>query len=247
MSSKRRGLVLFCAVPAAGVMLAQVAAAQQPIALLYNERPPYIIERPDGSAEGLTATPAANMFRKAGIAVVWKKMPTNRQIAVVKDGGGDDCAIGWFRNPEREHFAKFTKPIYRDRPTVLLANRDFIVPLQPSLRALLARRDVRVLVKEGFSYGAYIDGLLAALKPQLVSTAVENVQMIRMIGADRADFMFVAEEEASYLVERAGFHPGDFRLIHPVDVQQGEKRYVMCSRHIDDRIIERLNAVNPFE
>ena len=29
--------------------------------------------------------------------------------------------LGWFKRPERENFARFTDPIYQDRPTVIVA------------------------------------------------------------------------------------------------------------------------------
>lgn len=229
------------------LFLPAFSLAQETVALLYNHRPPYIVSQPDGSATGLTATPAANAFKAAGIPVEWKKMPTNRQIAAIKENVGNDCAIGWFKNPEREQFAKFTNPIYRDKPTVLLANRQFTVSAKETLRNLLGRRDIHVLVKERFSYGPYIDGLLAELKPLTVSTTGENIQMLEMIRAHRADFMFVAEEEASYLVEQAGFSSGDFKMIRPEDVPAGEKRYLICSKRVDDRIIMRLNAAIPTD
>lgn len=56
---------------AAMSLLPAVAAPQDPVMLYYNDRPPYIVELPDGSAAGLTATPAGNAFRAAGIPVVW--------------------------------------------------------------------------------------------------------------------------------------------------------------------------------
>jgi polar amino acid transport system substrate-binding protein len=232
----RVGAVVAC------VLLPGLCAADEVVELMYNDRPPYIVAQADGSAMGLTATPAINAFRRAGISVEWKRVPTNRQLTIIGQGSGNDCAIGWFKNAERERFAKFTKPIYRDRPTVLLANRWFAPPPNASLRELLARPDVRVLVKDRFSYGPYIDGLLAEMKPLLIRTTNENRQMVAMIKANRADFMFVAEEEADYLVEQAGFNPDDFRLLRPDDMPEGEKRYLICSKHVDDSIIARLNA-----
>lgn len=221
---------------------APLAAAEDAVTLLYNERPPYIVRQPDGSAAGLTATIAANAFKAAGIPVRWREVPSNRQIVLIQENLGNDCAIGWFKNAEREKFAKFTMPLYRDMPTVLLANRDFAVPPRATLRTLLARDDVRVLVKDRYSYGRYIDDLLAALKPHLVITSNENTGMVAMIKARRADFMFVAEEEANYLVSQAGAQPGDFKLVRTSDMPQGELRHLMCSKRVGDDVLARINA-----
>jgi uncharacterized protein (TIGR02285 family) len=219
-----------------------VAAPQDPVMLYYNDRPPYIVALADGSAAGLTATPAGNAFRSAGVPVVWKKMPTNRQLAVIRENAGRECAVGWFKNPEREQFAKFTKAIYRDRPSVLLARREFAPRPNETLQEMLMRKDVHVLVKDKYSYGTYVDGLLASIRPQTVVTTSENLQMVDMIRAHRADFMFAAEEEARYLIEQAGFRPRDFRIVRPPDMPPGEKRYILCSRQVDDETITRLNS-----
>ena len=83
-------------------LVVRPAAAQilAPITLAYNDRPPYILSLPDGSAAGLTATPAAQAFKAAGIPVIWKKSPTNRQLAELKENTDRQCAVGWFKNPE---------------------------------------------------------------------------------------------------------------------------------------------------
>ena len=60
--------------------------------------------------------------------------------------------------------------------------------------------------------------------------------MLQMIQAGRADFMFLAEEEARYLVEQAGFNMSSFQLIRFPDMPLGEKRYIMCSKHVPDEI-----------
>jgi polar amino acid transport system substrate-binding protein len=220
-----------------------IAQAQDVLTLTYNDRPPYIVALPDGSAAGLTATPAANAFKGAGIPIAWKKVPTNRQLAEIRENSSRQCAIGWFKNPEREQYAKFTKAIYRDRPTVLIANRQFSTQPNETLQSILAHKLGRVLVKDKFSYGAYIDGLLASSRPETVVTTNENIQMVEMIRIGRADFMFAAEEEARYLIEQAGFKVHDFKVVRLPDVPPGERRYIICSKMVEDDVITRLNAV----
>jgi hypothetical protein len=83
--------------------------------------------------------------------------------------------------------------------------------------------------------------LLAGLRPTLISTIGENSQMVQMIQANRADLMFLAEEEANYLVEQAGFKLKDFHLVRFADMPPGERRYIMCSKLVPDGIIAKLN------
>lgn len=225
-------------------LVVRPAAAQilAPITLAYNDRPPYILSLPDGSAAGLTATPAAQAFKAAGIPVIWKKSPTNRQLAELKENTDRQCAVGWFKNPEREHYLKFTKSIYRDRPTVLIVNRRFSTHPNETLLSMLARQNLHVLIKERFSYGQYIDNLLATLKPQTIVTTGENYQMVEMVRIGRADFMFASEEEARYLIEQSKLSQRDLRIVHPPDMPPGEQRYIICSKLVEDEAIARLNA-----
>ncbi len=220
--------------------------AQEKITVNYNERPPYLVPGPDGAATGLTGTPAANAFKSAGIPVVWAKVPTTRQIAAVKESALH-CAIGWFKTPEREQFAKFTKAIYRDKPWLVLANSSFALKDGIRLEEALSSKGVRVLTKENFSYGPYIDGLLAKTKPNITVSNGTTSQMLQLINAKSVDFMFVSEEEADYLVEQAGLSMKNFRQVRFPDLPAGDKRYIMCSKQVPDEVIGKLNKAITFE
>lgn len=221
--------------------------AQERISLLYNERPPYQISHADGSVSGLTATPVMEAFRNAGIAFSWEKIPTNRQLSMIKENLVPVCGIGWFKNPDRLSFAKFTKAIYRDKPTIVIANASFVATEGMRLADLLAISQVQLLVKDKYSYGPYIDELLLRLKPVLVPTTAENLGMIKMIKAGRADIMLASEEEADYFVTQAGYTLAEFKLMKFSDLPAGEKRYLMCSKNVADALIERLNKAISFE
>lgn len=215
--------------------------AEEPIAILYNDRPPYQVTHQDGSVSGLSATPAAQAFKIAGIPVIWVRVPTNRQLSLIKHDSEKACALGWFRKPDREQYAKFTVPIYRDKPTVALSGARFTVPAGTTLAEVLARKGVRVLVKDLYSYGPYIDDLLKTLRPDVIRTTSENHQMVQMIQAGRADFMFVAEEEASYFIQQAELAQNALRLLRFSDMSEGEKRHLMCSKQVPDALIAKLN------
>lgn len=230
-----------------GACWAPAALAEDKIALYYNDRPPYLVPEADGSASGLTGTPSGNAFKNAGVPFVWAKVPTNRQLLNIKKNEAMECGIGWFKNPERELFAKFTKPIYRDLPTIAIANNKFNVKDGARLDEVLARKDVRVLARDNFSYGPFIDGLLATLKPTVVRTTSENSYMVEMIRLNHADFMFAAEEEAKFLAEEAGSSIREFKLIRFADMPKGEKRHMMCSKMVPDEVINRLNKAISFE
>ena len=221
--------------------------ANDSVTLHYNERPPYLVPAADGSASGLTGTPAANAFKAAGIPITWAKVPTNRQLAVMKEPQGMNCAIGWFKTPEREQFAKFTKPIYRDKPWLVLANASYNVKDGTKLEEALSSKTVRVLVKDAFSYGQYIDETLAKTKPNITVSNGSTSQMLQLINAGSMDFMFVSEEEAEYLVEQAGLNMKNFRQIRFPDMPKGGERYIMCGKNVPDDVIAKLNKSITFK
>ncbi|HEX5683005.1 MAG TPA: transporter substrate-binding domain-containing protein [Ideonella sp.] len=226
---------------------AQVCAAE-PLNLYFFERPPYAVQRA-GSDEvhGLSATPAAQAFKSAGIAFRWVGMPTMRQLVTLKNNGAPPaCAVGWFKNPERELHFKFSKPIYRDKPTVALARADY-TQASATLADTLRQPGLQVLIKDGFSYGPLIDQLLIQSKVERIVTSADSVPMIRMVAAQRAHFMFAAEEEAAYLVEQAGVPTTQLRTLRFTDLPHGERRHILCSKTVPDELIERLNKAITVE
>ncbi len=236
-----RRAALGCGLIAAGTTL-----AAEPLDLYFFDRPPYVVQRPaSDEVSGLTATPAAQAFKAAGIPFRWVEMPTVRQLVTLKDSAQPACAVGWFKNPERELHFKFSKPIYRDRPTVGLARADYRAAT--TLADTLHEPGLQVLVKDGFSYGPLIDNLLAQSKVERVVTSAESVAMIHMVAAQRAHFMLAAEEEAAYLVDQAGVPARQLRVLHFADLPPGERRHILCSKAVSDQTIERLNKAITVE
>ncbi|MFZ6656928.1 substrate-binding periplasmic protein [Undibacterium sp. TJN19] len=221
--------------------------ADDKVILNYNVRPPYIVEETDGSASGLTATPAANAFKAAGIAFTWAKIAPNRQLAMVQENTQKNCAVGWYKTEEREAFARFSKAIYRDKPPVLLLNSSFKIKDNTRLEEILGMAGIKVLVKEKFSYGHFIDNALAKIKPHTVVSNGTNTQMLQLLAAKSADLMFAAPEEASYLIEQSAMGKDKFLQFKPTDMPDGGERYIICSKNVGEETMAKLNKVISFK
>ena len=217
--------------------------AQTPIQLYYFERIPFAVEKSQGEISGLCATPAANAFKKAGIPFEWKKMPFKRQLATIKHNKKKACGIGWFKNPEREEFARFTDAIYQDKPAITIGRKgNQALEQHKDLKNLLKDKNVKLLVKDGFSYGSYIDGLIKQYDPEVVRVvASTNIQMLQMILAGRADYYFSSEEEAEHIIRSAGYEISQFQLQNYSDMPAGNHRYITCSQQVSPEIIDLLN------
>lgn len=209
----------------------------------YNERVPYLVTTAQG-VEGLTATPAQQAFEKAGIPFKWTKTPSKRQMHLLQENKGCDCLVGWFKNPEREQFAKYTLPIYQDRPQIAIARSDnTALHSGMSVDDLLSNPKLIMGAKDGYSYGGFLDEKIARHKPNIDKTTAENLQMLMKVQGGRNDYFFIAPEEADGLIASSGFPKEEFQYITFSDMPEGERRYILCSQQVSDAVIEQLNAV----
>lgn len=215
---------------------------QSEMLALYNERPPYMLGDNKGHVSGLTASVADYALRKAGIPFQWREVPSQRQMQYLRENQVEVAAVGWFKNAERESFCKFSIPLYKDKEIVLLAkSRNEKVSKHKALDSLFLDKNLVLLLKKGYSYGKFIDDKIRKSSIRKFSTTGENFQMIKMIYMGRADCMFIAHEEADYVIEYAGLNTTDFKIISLTDIPEGEYRHILFSKRVDDRIISKVN------
>jgi uncharacterized protein (TIGR02285 family) len=237
LTTRLQWLLLVCALLASG----WPAEAQATIQLLYYDRPPFHTTQ-GNSVVGLVAAPTEAVFRKAGIPFVWKRMPVNRILDMLKGSDGPYVSPGWYKTPERETYALFTLPIYNEKPLIGLARAGFSVPKGIKAKDLLARPETRLLVKEHFSQGAYLNNLIAQMPLRQIQTvAIEVPLMVQMIKANRADLIITTQEEVEFHVAQAGASMADFKVLHFPDVPAVEKRYILLSQQAPGDLLKRLN------
>lgn len=214
-----------------------------PITIYFHVRPPYAEPGAPVGVKGLLVSPVIKALNEAGLEAQWVEMPPARQTEEIKRAVEPACALGWFKRQEREEYAIFTAPIYKDRPSVIVARKDDVRFATPtSLEQIFSDPGLKLLVKTGYSYGKTIDDWLQQYHPAAAESAGTNEKMLNMIANGRNDYMIMAAEEADYLLER------DAPLgatLHPValsDAPEGEQRYLMCSKATPADAIARLNA-----
>jgi polar amino acid transport system substrate-binding protein len=211
------------------------------INLHYNERPPYLVTTETGVG-GLTGDPTTIVFEKSNLAFQWVQTPSKRQIYILQQNSGRDCLPGWFKTGEREAFAKYTLPIYQDKPQIALARADNDkIPFVATVGEVLSKPQLTLLVKDGYSYGSFLDQKITELNPARLETTVENSGMLKMVYAGHADYFLIAPEEAEGLIKTSEFDLQDFKTVHFTDIPDGEQRFILCSLQVDDSIIEQLN------
>jgi polar amino acid transport system substrate-binding protein len=214
-----------------------------PIIMHYYERRPFHYTAENQQVEGLVVTPTMQVFKKIGIPIVWKVTPANRILATLKANIGADCSTGWYKTVERESYARFTLPIYNEKPLIGLSRTDFSAPEGISAKELFAQPKFKLLVKQGFVHGAYLDKLIAQMPPQnIIKVSDEVSSIVRMVKSGIGDLTTTTQEEAEFYVSQAGFGIKDFRVLHFPDVPAVEKRYILCSKQVSEDVINKLNA-----
>lgn len=233
---------------AASLLLAPLAClAQDTIHVAYAERPPYLTVQPDGSPTGLTGAPAAAAFKAAGVPVQWHVVPSNRQLAMIKDPRGLNCTIGWYMVHERLAYAKYTRPIFRDKGWLLLTNTAFAERGITTMQELASQRDLRVLIKDNYSYGG-LDKFIHQWNPVVAVSTASTLKMVQSVAKGAVDMMFVPEEEGNYILKNeAADYAAKLQLVQLKDMPRGPERYIMCSKAVPDEVIDRLNKAITFK
>jgi len=225
-----------------GLLMAMPSASSELIVLNYYERPPFMVGQPDGSAAGLTADPAAALFKKAGVPFRWQRTPAKRQLSEIESGAGYDCGIGWFGSVERADTTMLVGPIYRDKPPVILAGPGYPIDSAKPIDEQLADRKSPVLIKDGLTYGSYITRLIRDAQLNTMQVSVEQAQMVTMLAAGRANLMFSTREEADMLLSDSTQLAEKVHAVALGPDAVGEDRYLLCSSKIDEKIIAALRA-----
>ncbi len=218
------------------------------IQVLYFKRPPYVYVEDNIFLHGLVGTPAKRAFEKAKLPYRLVEIPPKRQLVMIKKNSGKYCGLGWFKNKKREKFGKFTLPIYKDALSIALAlSNNNKIHDNASIEDLIKNDNLILLVRNGFSYGKYIDEMIKQHHTKLYIVTADNEKILLMLIAGRGDYFLVSYEEALNLVINSDKPISDFNFIYPKNNKHGEYRYIFCSKKVSDKEIELLNrAIKQF-
>lgn len=212
--------------------------------LLYIEYPPYYETRPDGSVGGILFDIARKLFERAGVTCRYSSVPSKR-VMLEMENGTAVASIGWFKTAEREKIAKFSLPIYQNKPPGIFMLREKMAQFAryDSIRQLMDSKLFKIGRIDGHSEGEYLDSVLWQHTDQTVWVAADEVQLIKMLKAGRFDFILLPPEEVEVLVKGAGYRMEDFLLQPMIDIPSGNTRHIMYSRSIDDELIKRIDEI----
>lgn len=208
----------------------------------YHQRPPFYIHQDNGIPSGLVANPIVQAFQRANIKISYVETPAKRQMMILTQNQGRDCAIGWYKNPRRAAVLRFSVPVYQDQiVAVAFRKNDTRVAESPTLNQLF-QSPLIWLKKSAYSYGQEVDKLSLKFNPSHKLSSMENLGLIQMLIYQRADYLLMAPEELADLFAQ---HPRlntqiDYRSLR--DLHTREHRYLVCSQRVEPELIEQLNV-----
>lgn len=226
-----------------GLVASALAQDEQVLLLFVFDRPPYYALERGQPAGGMVLDIALEVFKRAGIPVEVREMPPSRILANFESRDIAGCAVGWLRIPEREKFARFSLPLYVDKPlgVVMYPEKAREFGPSPSLKTLLAA-DLTWGARQGFSYGMALDATLRQLPTGHVSFFSDTGAMLRLVAQHRLDVMPISPEELSaYLDAEPGLEHA-LRFLPLADASPDFSRHIMCDRSVDQAVMARLDA-----
>lgn len=226
-----------------GLANADCGQSETPLQLYFNERPPYMTSV-GSEVHGVVADVVNRVLQHAAIHYQWRQWPTNRHLLMLEHSQECGCAVGWFQLPERLPFAQFSRPLYRDGATVAVVRADFQEPAKAEFRYWLQQPGLRVLTKQRYSYGPYLDQLLASSSAQRLTSTEETADMLQHVLLNKADLIFLAADEANWqLTHRFADQP--LRVVQFTDAPAPQTRHLMCNYAVPAPLLQRINAELP--
>lgn len=223
----------------ASCLLATFSFAQS-VEIVYEKRPPYI-EKKENTITGILGDVLINALDKAKITYTIHEKPSKRHLHEIKANRSVLCAVGWFKNPEREKFAKYTKPLYQDKPMGILTRTNHpLIKENLTIDQLLSNKSLIILGKKSYSYGKFIDEKIKEYNNKKRDVNSDNITMLKLIEKKRADFMFISYEEATSLLKEYS-NKDALQFVALKEMPEGNKRYLICSKKTDDTIINLIN------
>lgn len=221
-------------------LLASVAHAQT-VRLYYESRVPFMVRQND-ELHGSEGAPATEAFRKAGIAFTLTEAPVARQVAAIASNLEPACAIGLYKTAEREKIGKYTSPIFLSQTQdIVLRSDSEKMRNMDSLAKLLGDSSMRVVLRNGYSYGANMDALLENASASIMRPPQNSEGRMRLVLEGMADAAMFTADEAEYLIQTLGIEGKPLVIRHFNDSPPGQARYLLCSKLVDDELIRKLN------
>lgn len=239
----KRPLIVSWAVLACTLFFLAMPGRVSALDVQYIEYKPYYYTDASGQPRGMLLEKAPAAFKAAKVDAVFSSMPSGRILSAMRSDA-QVASIGWFKTAEREQFARFSLPIYVNKPQVAVFPIQRAARFEPysTLRAILRNSGLVMGVVAGHSEGEYVDGLRRSKPRHVAEIAAEEANLVRMLAAGRVDFILLSPEEVDEQLAGAGYSRADFATKPLYDIPAGNARYIMYSLSVPQEIVAAVDA-----
>lgn len=223
------------------VLLPSGGLTQTGLDVSYIEYPPYYYND-NGEPKGILLEKAVKVLECARIDFSLNELPSNRAVDAVKLGK-QAMSIGWFKTQEREDFAKFSRPIYQNKPQAAIFKKEKAGTFAPyaTLSALILKSKLMLGVVAGHSEGKAVDDIIRKNPRNVYRVDAEQKNIISMLDAGRFDYILLPPEEFDNLVITHELDSEVYMLKCLDDIPPGNMRYLMFSRDVSEGTIQAVN------
>ena len=216
-------------------------AGAETLTVAWRSKPPHqFIE--NGLEKGILLERTRLVFADAGLPARFVEEPAKRIWNNFAIGRPNYCSFGWYRLPEREALVQFSKVLHTDPPHTLLVGNAALaqVSKHKTLASLMTDKRLTLGLVDGVSYGPAIDALIKSSQNNLELSSAAPMIMARMVGANRASYMFIDREDWEYLHDKEDSMRNTSHL-DMKDMPAGLDRYIVCSKDVSADTMKKIN------
>lgn len=215
-------------------------AADSVLTVAFNNKPPFFYFE-SGEAKGILVEQAKQVLQKAKVPYQFEELPFSRVLLELERKRPMFAALGFSKTPERESFAVFSKPLYRDRTPVILvraADAD-IFRSHGTLQKVIDSGRFTFGGKQGNVYP--IDPLLSSMGARDRRFSGESFRLPELLVLGRFDFTLMYPEELPVALSISAVSADKVQQVSYPDIPPGSYRYFLFSTAVPESLVNRVD------
>ncbi len=212
---------------------------QKVLKIYYYERPPYYYTDSKGQVRGFLNDIVKKIFDNAQIKYRFESIPVKR-ILLTLEKGNYACSPGWFKTEERLKKFKYTLPIFKSKTQVVLVNKELKIGSKISIKEF-SKLNLKLGLISGFNYGALLEKYFKKFCPKIERFTTSPDNLMKMVALHRIDYTFFSKENIEKFFKNYPQFAKKLKIVFIKEISEGIKRYIMCSKDVNDEIIRKID------
>lgn len=228
---------------------------EKELILHYQNRPPYFIDSSQGKLiDGILYKNIEKVMKQAKIKYTYDRVPFARSLYQIKEGKENICVTYAYKTQERQKYAVYTEPIYKDEKIAIAIRKgDSRFQNYTTLKEIMKNSSLVPMIRIGYSYGDYIDELILNFKnykaddfntrnqEKIKDTSKDPEYILTSVASKEIDYSFWPKNELSFLIKQSPNLKNELETKDLRDVQTAQYRHLLCSKSVNSEDIEKIN------